>query len=89
MKNGRARGRTQGKKNREWKRLGVEVVERVPVPAHQECQHVMGSGQAVIDFDFLTKQDCCGNKVLGPESDHCTMTDDTFTFIAPQDVEIC
>ena len=86
MKDSRARGRTQSEEDEKWKRL--EVVERVPLPAHQDCQHVMGSGQAVIDFDFLTKQDCCDNKVLGPKSDHETTGDGIFTFIAPQYLEI-
>ena len=45
---------------------------------------MMGLGQAVIDFDFLTKQDCCDNKVLGPKSDHDTTADGIFTSIAPQ-----
>ena len=80
----------QGKKDREWKRVAVEVVERVPVPvpAHQECRHVMCSGQAATDFDFLTKQDCCDNKVRRSKSDHSTIADDIFTFIAPQYLKI-
>ena len=48
----------------------------------------MGSGQAVIDFDFLTKQDCRDNKVLRRKSDHGTIADDIFMFIAPQYLEI-